>query len=535
MSDEFREILGGDIVTGDKKPDKPGLAIFRNIDAGLYLLNKHLHSGAKIAIHGDVDVDGIGSTVIMTRFLEYHGVKNPVLLINKDKVHGIQDKHVRFFQLKPVDLLIILDSSSNEIDLIKQMNCDVLVIDHHEVLHNDLWGLNNDGNHLHVVINSVLDGLDRSREIDWIKQCSKVKIDDSDLSRYVGSDNMSCGLVVYEFLRVYCTVFSDVKILENLMLYQWSAVTLFTDAIDLSCERNQWYISNTLGKFEIEPGLKVMMNNINRFKSVLSKSFISYSFAPLINKAIRAGAGSEALDICVNHPQDVLNLKKYEVIQQEAIDKAIKSGEIFDKPFICKNVTALGVHKNYCGVIASKLVGSCNKNAAVYVKDGDFAVGSFRGRKRGVDYRGYFESYKIYAQGHKEAFGFRLNETLLFEIMERLNSIEPKEESNNYISVGNVEPSKMGEYHIDDFDYFKKQGNLWRLAVANSRTSSSKEISIVTSINNVLLDRIEGKVYYYNVFGMTCKAFEEIKTSYVKIYVEYSNDIDFFIRNLLDK
>jgi len=42
---------------------------------------------------------------------------------------------------------------------------------------------------------------------------------------------MSCGLTSYELYRLYSVAYKLGPMLENMMLYQWSAVTLFTDAI----------------------------------------------------------------------------------------------------------------------------------------------------------------------------------------------------------------------------------------------------------------------------------------------------------------
>ena len=54
-----------------------------------------------------------------------------------------------------------------------------------------------------------------------------------------------------------------------------------------------------------------MMRVINNFKATLDKSYIQYSFAPIINKAIRAGKSGEVIDKVVNNPSSICDLNIY--------------------------------------------------------------------------------------------------------------------------------------------------------------------------------------------------------------------------------
>ena len=528
----LRERWGSDAITGDVEAEKPPYAVFKNTVKAVQLLNKHIRRNSKIAIHCDVDCDGIGSGYILKRTLDNLGCTNQILLINKDKVHGIQQKHVDFFKNYKIDLLIIVDSSTNEIDYLKQFNCDVLVIDHHLMLKDETFGVTLNGEHEFVIVNNVIENNEFKIDKEWL---CKIKPDAfENLIEYKSTSDMSCGLTVYELLRIYCVCYADEKLLENLMLYQWVGITLFTDAINLLNDRNQWYIGKTVNSMETEHSLNVTMAIVNRYRPILSKTYISYNFAPLINKSIRAGAGSEALDICLNRPQDIGNLMQYSAIQKEVLNRAIKENEVFTGSYICKDVTALDISVNYCGVIASRLCGDNNKNTAVYgVKDG-IAKGSFRGRHSLVDYRAFFEGYKpgIYAQGHEAAFGFELELGLLYEIMGKLNSIEPTGDERVYLTAGHIDLEHRGVNHIDDFDEFKRAGLLWRLGIGNSRVGSKDEIDIVVPILDVKLKEIKGSVYFYDVLGLECKAFEPITTSLAKVYVEYTGELSCYLRNM---
>lgn len=531
-------------VTGDIQVEKPSLCVFNNSSLALEMLNKHITRNSTIVFHTDVDVDGIGTTYILKKALTSLGSTNHLLLINKKKEHGIKKKHAEYFKTRKVDLIIITDSSCNEIDTIKEFNCDVLVIDHHELLQKELNGKCNDGIHDFVIVNNTIKNSNQEIDNLWLKN-KNVKAFEN-LEIYNGNGDMSCGLVVYELLRLYCICFADEKILENLMLFQWVGITLFTDVINTINDRNQWYINKTVFNNETESSLSLMISQLNKFKASLDKSYIQYTFAPLINKTIRAGEGAEALDKIVNNPYEIHLLQKYDAKQREAIEKATmisytdpetgivtKSKITFNEPVIVLNIDKLGIDASYSGVIASRLSGDNNKNTAVYVMtEQGLCKGSFRGRYKDVDYRKYFEGFEegIYAQGHPNAFGFELSSAQLNDIMNSLDSIEPKKETKPFLTLGNMQEDEKGVYHIESLDEFKKQGYLWRIATGNSKVSSKDEITIRVKSSDVKLIGTQGKVLLYDVLGLTCKAFAPLNGKYFDIYTEFTNELNIYIR-----
>lgn len=527
------------------KAEKPGYCIFNNTSKALKMLHKHIQNDSKIVMHTDVDVDGIGTTYILKRALESLKSINHLQMINKDKVHGIQQKHADYFKHFPVDLIIITDSSCNEIDTIKQFNCDALCIDHHELLHNDLSGKCNDGVHDYVIVNNTIENTNQQEDEEWLSKNSKLAFEN--IEHYTGTTAMSCGLVVYELLRVYCRAYSDERMLENLMLYQWAGVTLFTDVIDTLNKRNQWYMDNTVFSMDTERALGIMMKQINSFKATLDKSYIQYSFAPIINKAIRAGDSNKILDRVINNPSNIKeNLEEYERLQTEAIEKAttvetkdtltgaVKKVPIaFNTDNIMLDISSLGINANYTGVIASKLQGNNKANAAVYNKLDDNSVkGSFRGRYKNVDYRKFFEESGegIYAQGHSSAFGFKLEKAELENIANGLQSIEPKGEDRPWLTAGNMTEDERGKYHITDIEEFKRQGYIWMIATGNSKVPSTDEIVIRVKSSDVTLKETRGKLYVYNALGLECKAFKPLEGKYFDVYMEHSNEVCFYIK-----
>ena len=531
-------------VFGQNECEKPGYLVFKNTAYALDLLKHHVDNNSKICLHTDVDVDGIGTTYIMKRALENMGNNKFVVLINKDKVHGIQKKHADYFNNNPIDLMLVTDSSCNEIEVIKQFTCDVLVIDHHDLSHNDLVGYCNDGVHRYVIVNNTIDNDNYEEDIKWLK--SKNSTAFNNLEKYIGDSDMSCGLVVYEMLRLYCECFNNPKLLENLMLFQWVGVTLLTDVVNTINRRNQWYLDKTVFGMNMESSLKSMMHNLTSFKASLDKSYIQYTFAPTINKAIRAGQSQHALETVINKPYDIASLKGYGELQKQAVDKAITVETIdystetrtvlqrmFNTPTIMLDISKLGISPNYSGVIASRLSGDNNKNAAVFtITDKGLCKGSFRGKHKNVNYRKYFADYSndIYAQGHPGAFGFELTKEQLECIMNTIHTIEPVGMERPWLTLGNMNTDEYGVYHIDSLDDFKRQGYIWKIAVGNSKVTSKDEIVIRVKASDVVLKSTKGKIFIYDVLGLECKAFKPLSGEYFDIYIEYTNEINMYIR-----
>ena len=216
MEKEFEKFLRGiykeyDCLVGMTQ-ERPCICNFRYEDIAFDLLDMVLRKGrlSQVAIHSDVDVDGIGSGYIMNKFLKHYGIK-PILMINKDKKHGITEKYVETVNGMKLDLLIVLDSSSGKQDILSKFNCPVLVIDHH----NPTGELRKEN---FTIINSV--------------------------ENY--KETMSCGLVVYEFLRAYLAYRGEAEWIYEDKLYQWAVVTLFTDVITLDTKRNQFYLDRSI-------------------------------------------------------------------------------------------------------------------------------------------------------------------------------------------------------------------------------------------------------------------------------------------------
>ena len=94
MIDTVFEAWNSDIITGDRQVEKPNMIAFKNVEKAARILNKHISRNSLIGVHCDVDMDGIGCGFVLKQFLQSISSMNHLFIINKEKVHGIQRKHV---------------------------------------------------------------------------------------------------------------------------------------------------------------------------------------------------------------------------------------------------------------------------------------------------------------------------------------------------------------------------------------------------------------------------------------------------------
>lgn len=493
-------------LMGEKLASEPNIVEFFNGRLGAEMLFKHLKNKGHITFHTDVDNDGIACIYIFRNWLRNVSTScNVDNYINTEKKHGIDDSHVKFFNNLHSDLVIILDSATNDIEYIKQLNCDCLVIDHHEILSSELVGETANGHY--VIINSMASNGDK----------------------YEGSDTLSAGLAVYEFLRYFQACVNMPDILKSLKLYQWAVISLFTDCMNNDNLRNLYYIQTTRTDTEKEAGLSQMLESVGSHSMFLNKSDIGFTLAPLFNRTIRAGYSGLALGFALTQPKRVGELSYFKKWQDEQT-KDFEVGAVCHDKYVTKDITNIKMDKNYSGLVAMKLLDRYSKTSIVYTQLGDgYIGGSFRGASELVDYRKLLADMGYFAQGHKAAFGFKFPIDKIDDVMSYLVSQEESSLSKNYLTAGYV--GVKGIHHIDDILDFQSKGYLWKLGTVNSCMASN--INIVTSLTNLEYIGVNQKhsLFTYSFDGISLTAFEELVTPEVNIYVEYKDNLKLYVKN----
>lgn len=103
-----------------------------NIDEGISLI-ANLSSKSRVGLIVDCDVDGYTSSAIIYKYLVLLYPKIDIkYYIHSGKAHGLEE-HWKDIKDENFDLLIIPDAGSNDSVYAKEINCPILVIDHHLV------------------------------------------------------------------------------------------------------------------------------------------------------------------------------------------------------------------------------------------------------------------------------------------------------------------------------------------------------------------------------------------------------------------
>ena len=115
-------------------PDPSGLV---DMDAAVARVADAVQAGRKIAIFGDYDVDGATSSAIFAKYLQWLGL-DPVIHI-PDRIiegYGPNGPAIEHLRHGGADLLVTLDCGSTSFEAFetaRQLDLDVVVIDHHQV------------------------------------------------------------------------------------------------------------------------------------------------------------------------------------------------------------------------------------------------------------------------------------------------------------------------------------------------------------------------------------------------------------------
>lgn len=258
---------------------------------------------AKIYIFFDIDFDGVASGYIMWTMLCRLGQCNPlniIPIINRERKHGVNEDIIETINAdEKAVLTIIVDSSTNLPDFYTKLNCDCVIIDHHDIeITSDIYNGRTAGGEYTIVNNNI--------------------------------DNVggkSATEVVYEFWQIYSP-----DVLVGLQLEEWVAVSLYSDVIDTYTEQNLWFTSflrnlrpNCDIRKIIEPmGLVETLNG----KQCLTRNSISFQLVPLINSCMRMQSGPELLNVILYRPHKLPDFKTCLIRQKEIVATLLETAKI---------------------------------------------------------------------------------------------------------------------------------------------------------------------------------------------------------------
>lgn len=364
----------------------------------------------RIAIHGDYDVDGITSTVILRRALELLG--GEVIHFIPERLrdgYGLQPAAIDRLHTEGVKLIVSVDCGIRGADAAnraRELGVDLIVTDHHEP----------DGE-----LPAALAVINPKRH-----DCSYP-------DKYLAGVGVALKLV-----QALCSRAGRDRWLPAFV--KVAAIGTLADVVPLVGE-NRVIARLGLGSLSRGPhtvGLRSLLDCCGLIGKTIDSYQVAFMLAPRVNAAGRMStpdiatrlllATDEAMGEEARGLAQQLNEENLRRQQEEAelVAHARKSIET-DPAVGAHNVLVVGGegwHRGVIGIVASKLVDTYHKPAIVLSIDGDVAHGSCRSITD-FDMLGALERCSdlfIRFGGHRQAAGLTMEAARVAEFRQRINA-----------------------------------------------------------------------------------------------------------------
>ena len=219
-----------------------------NIDKAISIFKNHVDKKDMVGILMDSDMDGTCSAAIIYMFCKNVGMK-PKIYFHSGKQHGLHDK-IDDILKDNLPFIIVPDAGTNDIEdcqRIRDFNkdCDILILDHHEVLSSNPYA---------IIINNQLGN---------VNKC------------------LSGTGVTYKFIEAYC-------LKNNIILPNYEdivAVSIVSDVCDLTNIENRAFINYGFNNPQ-NPFLIELFNTVCSYRGVCPEA-IGWDIGPLANALAR--------------------------------------------------------------------------------------------------------------------------------------------------------------------------------------------------------------------------------------------------------
>lgn len=384
---------------------------FSNINE-LSEIKNHLYkcknNNEKILIVGDYDCDGICSTVIMKRVLDYLEIENGFYIPNRIKEgYGLNCDIVNQAHLKGYTTIITVDngvSCLKEIELAHSLNMFVIICDHHQIKEQLNWDIL-----LHPTV----------FEDEFKDMCGAgVALQ---LSNFImGEDKfqtiMACVATIADMVPVF---FENRRIIKRGLSYlnmrDFRHLELLLDK-----EITNW--DETVVSYNIAPKL----NAVGRLADLAN-----------VNNVVRYFLSNKQSDITTFSAQ----IKKINQTRKQMTTdfSLIALNKVDDSDFLI--IEDESFHEGILGIIANNLVNITHKPCAIFTKNSNVYKGSVRSIP-GLDIFDFFSSlqeYLVEFGGHKMACGMSVSiekfDEFRLKVLEKIKDVKISEVEDNYILI----------------------------------------------------------------------------------------------------
>jgi single-stranded-DNA-specific exonuclease len=400
---ENRDIKDVEHFLNPREDDLLPLDSLYRIDDARQIIEEGLDNNKRFSIHFDVDLDGVASGAIMTRYLK-HFTDNISTYINMGKAHGLLGQKLE--QFEETDILIIvdsLDSSTEQYEELVKKGIQIIVLDHHAIDEN-------------IPYDEYVTLLSSQRSYD--------------------NPNLSGAGVVWKFCKYLDEYFMEDFADDYVDL---AACGILADVCDVSedSKENRYIVNEGLNNLK-NPAIKKIVGSYE-----FNSKAVLFSVAPLINACCRIGMNNIAMDLFLSDEnKEVLALKKQleqcKEIQSKELEKILPDvHKVFESQHDSKVLyVIIGSEYGISGLIGNKCLEIYNKPMFILKDCDDKYCGSMRSVGYGDFMKLCNDTGLAELHGHEEASGIEIE----------------KENFNDFIKVINEKLSTIEQTTTDEVD-----------------------------------------------------------------------------------
>ena len=348
------------------RPDLASLAdpfSFTQMERAVDRIRTAIHTGERILIHGDYDVDGISGAVLLTQFLALMEVDARPFIPNRRDGYSFTDASARAIADGGFTLCISVDNGTNAsaaITRIQAAGCDVIVTDHH--------GTSDNVAPAYAVLNPRLPD-----------------------AGYPDRELAGCG-VAFRLAAALAQTFTrgrrEGEEFRQFLIDAMAYVALGTiaDVAPLRGENRAMVFHGLRALAESRnPGIRALLDSAGLSNRSPEAEDVAFRIAPLINAAGRMGEALEAVQLLMargyQEAQEAAKaLEKHNEnrrkVERELVERVRKEAEGFDD-----KILVLGGdnwHPGVLGIVAARLAESSGRPSILVSFDGDIGRGSGR-------------------------------------------------------------------------------------------------------------------------------------------------------------
>lgn len=398
-------------LKGNKK-DLRDPFLFKDMDKAVNIIKEAISKKEKIVIYGDYDADGVTSTSILYKTLDYLNANFDYWIPKREEEgYGLNEDRIKSLKIDGADLLLTCDngiSALSEIELAKSLGMKVVITDHH------LVSLDENGDDLLPVADAIINP-NRQDDLYPFKEFSGAGI-------------------AYKFSKALFSAYKkDFTIIEDSLL-ELAAIGTVTDIVSLRDEN----------RIIVKEGLKVLENTNNiGLKSLIEASDLSenkintyhlgFIIGPAINASGRISNAKKAVELMItknenkakNLSRELVDLnRKRQELTQAALESSLDLMSTGD--YDNDNIIVLydeNAHESIVGIVAGRLKEIYNKPTIVLSKGKDSLKGSGRSIDEYNITMGLERSKELLISygGHPMACGLSLKEENLSDFRESIN------------------------------------------------------------------------------------------------------------------